>query len=120
MKPGGVFAFSDWIARESLSDDELPELREKWSFPSLLSISEYAGLLATAGFTVITAEDITDTRSRSVAQPADQGEWEAAFAERFGADELVRQESRITVWRDLLTSGKTGYGVFVAKRKESG
>ncbi len=119
LRTGAVFAFSDWIARERLDDDELSELREYWSFPSLLRVDEYVALLEASGFELLLAEDVTHLRRRERAAPEDQAAWEASFVRRHGAEELSRQERRGSVWVTKVDAGRTGHGQFVARRTAS-
>ena len=119
LSPGALFAFSDWIARERLSDAEREELATHWSFPSLLRVDEYAALLDASGFELLLAEDVTHLRRRERAAAADQPEWEASFVRRHGAEALREQERRGEVWVARVDAGRTGHGVFIARRKHS-
>ena len=121
LRPGAVLAFSDWIARDRLSTDELRDLEQRWSFPALLRPAEYVALLEASGFELLLAEDVTYLRgaraTRSGAAPADQGAWTAGFARRHGGEELARQEARGASWVALLDAGKAGNAIFVARRR---
>ena len=44
LQPGALFAFSDWIARARLSDEESTELTTVWSLPSLRAGSSCCSL----------------------------------------------------------------------------
>ena len=59
LKPGARLAFSDWIARPRLSDNERRRLFEWMAAVSLQSLDGYRGLLAHAGFDGILAEDLS-------------------------------------------------------------
>ena len=59
LKPGARLAFSDWIARPRLSDNERRRLFEWMAAVSLQSLDGYRGLLARAGFDGILAEDLS-------------------------------------------------------------
>ena len=117
VRGGGLFVFSDWLARDRLTAGELRELELRWSFPSLLRLGEYAALLDASGFDLLLAEDVTHLRGPRRSVPEDQGAWEAIFARRHGGDRLTEQEARGRSWVELLEAGRTGYGMFVAKRR---
>ena len=118
LRPGALFAFTDWIARNELPPETRLQLADRWSFPSLLSITEYIRLLDACGFEVLFAEDRTPiVLARRLPRPADHEAWESWFAEHYGGDELARQQAPGELWRSLLESGQTGYGMFIARRR---
>jgi SAM-dependent methyltransferase len=58
VRPQGVVAFTDWVEGPAgLSDAEAERFLRFMKFPSLLSIDEYAALLAGQGCKVLAAED---------------------------------------------------------------
>lgn len=59
LRLGGRLAFSDWIARPRLGENERRKLFEWMAAVSLQSIDGYRGLLARAGFVAIEAEDLS-------------------------------------------------------------
>ena len=59
LRPGGRLAFSDWVARPRLGDNERRRLDEWMAAVSLQSIDAYRRLLARAGFHSIEAEDLS-------------------------------------------------------------
>ena len=59
LKPGGRLAFSDWIARPRLEDNERRRLFEWMAAATLQSIEGYRSLLARAAFTAVEAEDLS-------------------------------------------------------------
>jgi sarcosine/dimethylglycine N-methyltransferase len=59
LRPGGRLAFSDWVARPRLGDNERRRLDEWMAAVSLQGIDGYRGLLARAGFASIEAEDLS-------------------------------------------------------------
>ncbi len=119
LRPGGVFAFSDWIAHTGLTDDDRANLRRLWAFPSLLSIPDYVALLDRSGFEVLLAEERTRAviGDRRLDPPMDQELWELAFVRRFGEAELERQRGPSVLWRDLIVSGRTGYAMFIGRKR---
>src|SRR5258705_76863 len=69
LKPGGRLAFSDWIARPRLADNERRRLFEWMAAVSLQSIDGYRGLLARAGFDGTLAEDLSGGGIAPLQQP---------------------------------------------------
>ena len=59
LKPGARIAFTDWIARPRLEDNERRRLFDWMAAVSLQGIDGYRGLLARAGFDGIAAEDLS-------------------------------------------------------------
>jgi ubiquinone/menaquinone biosynthesis C-methylase UbiE len=60
LRPGRRLAFSDWIARPRLADNERRRLSEWMAAVSLQSIDGYRALLARAGFDGVAAEDLSE------------------------------------------------------------
>ncbi len=121
LRPGALFAFTDWIARVPLTAEQSAALAASWSFPSLLGITQYVGLLEERGFDVLLAEDWTADvlRVRAPVAP-DQPAWEETVAARFGADEVQRQRVPFELWRSLVQAGVTGHGRFLARCRTGG
>ena len=117
LKPGSVFAFSDFVAGTSITAEDLEMLRREWAFPSLFTIARYVAELDALGFEVLLALDRTETVLRSRPQGlVDDELWWHAFASEFGEAEA---EARIAVgrgWQSLIQAGRAGYGMFVARR----
>lgn len=118
LRPGGLFAFTDWIALTQLHAAEQAALARLWSFPALLRLPEYVAVLDECGFDVLLAEDRTPTTlTQRPATPADQETWERHFARQYGEAELTRQREPNQLWRALVQAGRTGYGMFIARRR---
>ena len=119
LRPDAPFAFTDFIARSGLQREDAEALAQEWGFPSLLRLPQYVAQLDACGFEVLLAED----RTRVVAaqtpeiRPADQKEWEAAFAARHGDAERQRQRAMGKGWLALLQAERAGYGMFVCRRR---
>ena len=60
LVPGGRLAFTDWIARPSLSDPERRRLHDWMAATTLQELDGYRALLGRAGFTAVVAEDLSD------------------------------------------------------------
>ncbi|MEX2223297.1 MAG: methyltransferase domain-containing protein [Candidatus Rokuibacteriota bacterium] len=59
LKPGARLAFSDWIARPRLEDNERRQLRDWMAAVSLQGIEGYRELLARADFSGVETEDLS-------------------------------------------------------------
>lgn len=118
LKPEGIFAFTDWIARAALSHEDWAAVAREWGFPSLFTLAEYAGVLAANGFDLLLAEDRSFVLAGHRAPaPEDQQAFEQAFADRWGEAELVRQKAPGEVWQALAVEGKTGVGMLIARKR---
>ena len=117
LKPGAVFAFTDFIARPSITREDLDELRQLWAFPSLLTIAGYVSALDRLGFEVLLAEDRTTSilggrpRGRT-----DDELWWQFFRQRWGEEEAMARRKIGSTWQSLLERGRAGYGMFIARR----
>ena len=118
LKPGAVFAFTDWIARQPLSPGDMDLLAPLWGFPSLLRPSEYVALLDNSGFDLLLAEDRTPAlASFRPGAPWDQELFEHGYGQRWGEAEVARQRAPGEAWQTLASAGKTGVGMFIARRR---
>ena len=119
LKPGAVFAFTDFIARAPLTPKDSQMLARDWAFPSLLRLSEYTVLLDRCGFEVLLAEDRTRAiaAQSSRATPSDQLQWYAAYAARHSETEARRHLAIVEQWADLVRTERTGYGMLIARRR---
>lgn len=118
LRPGAVLAFTDFIARAPLTADELAALKRLWAFPSLLTIGGYVALLDRLGFEVLLAADRTGAvlGSRPRGLPDDE-DWWHDFNSRWG-EAAARDRLEVGLaWQSLLQQERTGYGLFVARRR---
>jgi SAM-dependent methyltransferase len=120
LKPGAVFAFTDWIARQQLSAEDAGLLRRLWGFPSLLRLAEYVALLDGCGFDLLLAEDRTPALGAfRPGVPWDQALFERSYGRRWGEAEVARQREPGDAWQALAAAGKTGVGMFIARRRQA-
>ena len=59
LKPGARLAFSDWVARPRLEENERRRLDDWMAAVTLQSIESYRELLSRAGFALVEAEDLS-------------------------------------------------------------
>jgi len=116
LRPGGFFAFSDWMSASMLERDDWEQLSRHWGFPSLPTLAEYVSLLAAEGFELLLAEDRTRALRTEPAVPSDQDAFERAFVERWGEAELKRQKAPGELWQKLVKEGKMTFGAVIARK----
>lgn len=80
LKPGGRLAFTDWIRRGALSEEEETALRRGIAAQALNTAEDYRAQLAGAGFELVSEEDLT-------------AEWAAILAERLEMYRELRVET---------------------------
>lgn len=80
LRPGGRFAFTNWVAHRPLADSDARLLWDGMAAATLISIDEHARHLREAGFEVEAVEDET-------------GVWGAILAERLAMYQKLRGEA---------------------------
>lgn len=116
LRPGGIFAFSDWMTISPLEPEDWLQLSQHWGFPSLPTLAEYVSLLAEQGFDLLLAEDRTRALRNAPAVPSDQEAFEHDFVERWGKAELKRQKAPGELWQRLVKEGKMTFGAVIARK----
>jgi sarcosine/dimethylglycine N-methyltransferase len=118
LKPGAVFAFTDFIAERSITPGDLEMLKRLWAFPSLFTLPRYSAALTESGFEVLHAEDRTKAvlAQRTRGLPDDEAWWRE-FASRWGPAEAQARLEAGAAWQSLLEGGRAGYGMFIARRR---
>ncbi len=118
LRPGGVFAFSDFIARPGITASDLDAVRRRSAFPSLFTVAQYVAALAGLGLDVLLAEDWTnEVVSAMPTSRKDDELWRRRYVERWGEAAAVAQEEAGETWTALMGVGRAGYGVFIARRR---
>ncbi len=117
VRPGGVLAFTDFVARPRITEDDLAMLRRLWAFPSLFTIARYVAVLDALGFDVLRAEDRThaDYITRASGRVDDELWW-YDFTQRWGEETANARIEAGRAWQGLLNAGRAGYALFVARR----
>jgi sarcosine/dimethylglycine N-methyltransferase len=100
LRPGARLAFSDWIARPRLEDNERRRLSEWMAAVALQSIDGYRTRLARAGFDGIVAEDLS-------------GEWIAILQERLRMYRGLREQTVARLGQARYDEYNQLYGFFV-------
>jgi ubiquinone/menaquinone biosynthesis C-methylase UbiE len=100
LKPGARLAFSDWVARPRLGDNERRRLFEWMAAVSLQSLDGYRGLLARAGFDGILAEDLS-------------GEWITILRARLRMYRGLREQTVARLGQARYDEYNQLYGFFV-------
>ncbi|WP_186294086.1 class I SAM-dependent methyltransferase [Bradyrhizobium guangdongense] len=81
LRADGQLAFTDWIANQPLSAPDAQLMWDGMAIQPLRSIPDYCSLVESAGFTVISATDLTD-------------EWGPILKERLAMYQRLREEAR--------------------------
>ena len=121
VRPGGVVAFTDWVEGPAgLGPQEAERFLRFMKFPSILSIDDYAALLAGQGCEVLAAEDTglfapcTDLYVRML-------DMQLAFdaLRIIGFDSALMESLRkeMVFMRELSHAGKIAQGRFVARKR---
>lgn len=120
VKPGGVIAFTDWVAGAvPMSSTERTRLLSFMSFPNLESVAGYTALLDAAGCQRICADD-TGRFARYAALYMDmvsmQLGYDALRILAFDHEALAAIGTEMAFLRDLAEAGKLAQGRFIARR----
>ena len=115
LVPGGRLAFTDWVARPALGDGERRRLREWMAAVTLQTFDTYRGLLGSAGFSALTADDLMDEwravlRARLQMFRAMRNDTVA----RLGESRYAEYDQLYTFFVDLIEAGKLTGGRFSA------
>lgn len=117
LRPGAVFAFTDFVAHRGITAADLDRVRQLWAFPSLLTVPGYVAALARLGFEVLLAEDRTATvLATQPRQRIDDDLWWEEFAGRWGEAKAEAQREAGLAWFDIVRGGRGGYAMFIARR----
>ena len=81
LRIDGRLAFTDWIANQPLSAADAQLMWDGMAIQPLRSIPDYRSLVESAGFSVISAEDLTE-------------EWRPILKERLAMYQRLREEAR--------------------------
>lgn len=120
LKPGGVVAFTDWVAGDTpLREAELERLLSFMKFPNVESVAGYRRLLTQTGLDVIEAEDtqrFADYVDLYLAMVDRQLTYDALRLLNFDLATLDAVAGEMIFLRDLARAGKLAQGRFVARR----
>ena len=121
VRPGGVIAFTDWVAGSvPLADAELQRLLDFMKFPNLESIDGYRALLEARGCSVIEATDtgrFADHVDLYLAMVDRQLTYDALRLLDFDGDALAAVAAGMVFMRDLARAGKLAQGRFIAHKR---
>lgn len=120
-KPGGTIAFTDWVEGKGLTDEEANRYLKFMKFPSILSLSEYAGLLSDNNCRVITAEDtgrFAPCVDLYLNMLKTQLTYDALKIIGFDSSMMQAMAEEMEFIRKLAHAGKIAQGLFVARKKK--
>jgi ubiquinone/menaquinone biosynthesis C-methylase UbiE len=117
LRPGGRFAFTDWVAHRPLSADDAELFWQGQAVRNLQSVADYRGLIEDAGFRLETTVDLTAAwadilRKRLEMYRTLRDETRAAGAPS-GHDAFYRSYVRLV---DLVGAGDLGGARFAARK----
>lgn len=117
LRPGGRFAFTNWVAHKPLSDADARLMWEGMATRQLYSLQAHAELLAQAGFTVDRIEDLTPEWADILRQRLAMYQKLRDEAERAGtpAGHDAFYESYVR-FVDLVANAELGGGRFAARK----
>ncbi len=120
LKPGGVFAFTDWFKRPGLSAAQTRKLIapiERGMLCELETMDDYESYLAAGGFTIEHREQLTQQCAKTwdlgLSIIADKALW--ALAAKHGKEFLTYLKA-FRFLRAGFRSGNFVYGLFVARK----
>ncbi len=121
VRPGGLIAFTDWIAGPAqLTGDEAQRLLRFMKFPSMLSLSDYKGLLEKHGATVELAEDtgcFARALSLYIQVVAEQLTFDVLRILDYSQDSLEAIANEMSFMHAMANAGKIAQGMFVARKR---
>jgi len=120
VKPGGIVAFTDWVAGSVAMDDaELQRMLRFMKFPNVESIDGYRRLLEASDCSVLEAADtgrFADYVDLYLAMVDRQLTYDALRLLDFKADALAAIAAEMAFMRDLARAGKLAQGRFIARK----
>ena len=117
LRPGGRLAFMERVRTGELTEHEWLRLTQEWACPTVNSVSEYRGLLSTAGFSVDVVRDLTPTfqnwQERSVMVRRNRRAEIIALT----SVNYFETSTRLADYENAVTkAGKLGYALLVATK----
>jgi ubiquinone/menaquinone biosynthesis C-methylase UbiE len=118
LKPGGVLAFTDWLEKGPMTDEEWTALNAFMVFPYMETLEGYATLAEEAGLAVVEKEDLSPDFAEHIQMYLDQvqHQFRQAIVENYGQEMYDAVERGITLWRDASAAGKVGRGRVIARK----
>ena len=117
LRPGAIFAFTDWIDRGGLTVEDNTELDELLAMPELFSIPSYVEVLDRCGFSVRYLEDRTVALHEAREVGWDEAQWWQSYVDRFG-EQAEAWSRRLKRWDELITQQRAGHVLVIARRTE--
>jgi SAM-dependent methyltransferase len=118
LRPGGVFAFTDILRRDSLSAAEMVRLSADMAFPDLESLAGYRRLLEANGCVVEHCDDLSPWWTRVlVDRLAMYRSLGADTARNFGQARSADWDAFYAFFVGLYEQGRLGGGRFIARKR---
>jgi ubiquinone/menaquinone biosynthesis C-methylase UbiE len=118
VRPGGTFAFTDWLETRPMSDELWTALHAFMAFPYMETLDGYARLAEAAGLRVVEQEDLSPDFARHVQLYLDalQKTYRAAIVFHYGQPMYDEVERGLILWRDASAAGQVGRGRIIARK----
>lgn len=118
LKPGGGLGFTDWIATERLGEEARAFFAETFAASRLVGIAAYEELLGAAGFSDISAQDLSeDWRVILIDRLEMFRSLERETVERFGRERFETYIRNYEFFVAQIAAGALGGGRFVAWKR---
>ncbi len=117
VRPGGRIAFTDILARDSLTPEARERLRREMTFFGLETLEGYARLLEEAGCAVLVQEDLGALWTEILRQRlAMYRSLEPTTVEKFGRERFLEWDRIYSFFVGLFAEGRLTGGRIVARR----
>jgi ubiquinone/menaquinone biosynthesis C-methylase UbiE len=118
LRPGGTIAFTDWIQTSAMPDAVRETLHRFMLFPSTETIGGYTRLLEEAGFSVIRAEDSSESFPLLCRHYHHllTGTFRDDVCTRFGDEFYATVEEGLRQWIDATEKHLMGQGRWIARK----
>ena len=118
LKPGGIIAFTDWLAVGNMTEKEWEDLNTFMVFPYMETLDGYEELLKTAGFELIEKEDLSEDFAKHchIYQDMLRKELKAGIIENYNEELFNAADSGLAMWVTAADEHKVGRGRLIAKK----
>lgn len=119
LRPDGVLAFTDIVARVPLSADEAAQMSSEMQFPSIVTAERYLQAARDSGFEITRYDDLSGTwRGILIARLEMYRSLRDTTIQRFGEAHYEKWDRKYAAFVGLYAANKLGGALVVAKRIE--
>lgn len=119
LRPGGTFAFLDWVQVKEMEQEERDSLFASIRCENLATMEEYKTLLTKYGFEVLREDNLVEKLHEVIQQTLEQirvAEYKEAAAKNMGEQGLQIVEQTFAFWSRLVAEHKIGWALFVSRK----